>query len=449
MKNLQKILKTLSILMIVGLMFIPASVAFASNVDRPLTDRENAAFIVRDEWTAWVKGFTASLSELDKNATSRIYSNMDFYDMQYRFTEKYKKVPEYLDEDGKPTQKLKDLIKEKRKEINGATAKKEFLCFTSNANGSTVRYTKTGSPSVDIGYSTDGTTFTTWAANTPITLNSGESIYVWNKSNTLNNSSNYIKFVMSGSIAASGPVDSMINFSSITSYCYSKLFQGCTVLTKAPELPATTLASDCYSEMFQGCTGLIDGPSALPATNVPQNAYFVMFHNCTNLKNAPVIKARTVGSNSCQMMFQNCSNLEKAPELPATTLANDCYSNMFDGCTSLTDAPSELPAITLANQCYYAMFNGCNQMQVAPYIKATTLASGVFNGMFSGCTSLREVSIDYTGSFMSTSPDPSFGNWLFNAANNGTLYYSGTSTDAANINYIGLSGKSWTITPHP
>ena len=44
--------------------------------------------------------------------------------MQYRFTEKYKKVPEYLDEEGKPTQKLKDMIKEKRKEINKRKEKK-------------------------------------------------------------------------------------------------------------------------------------------------------------------------------------------------------------------------------------------------------------------------------------------------------------------------------------
>ena len=34
------------------------------------------------------------------------------------------------------------------------------------------------------------------------------------------------------------------------------MFQGCTGLTSAPELPATTLANDCYNSMFQGCTGL-------------------------------------------------------------------------------------------------------------------------------------------------------------------------------------------------
>jgi hypothetical protein len=34
------------------------------------------------------------------------------------------------------------------------------------------------------------------------------------------------------------------------------MFRGCTSLTTAPELPATTLASNCYHGMFQGCTSL-------------------------------------------------------------------------------------------------------------------------------------------------------------------------------------------------
>lgn len=95
---------------------------YAAPTDRELTSDEKAAFIVRDEWTEWVRNFTASLSELDKTATAKIYDDMDFYDMQYRFTEKYKKVPEYLTEEGKPTQKLKDMIKAKRKEINKRNA---------------------------------------------------------------------------------------------------------------------------------------------------------------------------------------------------------------------------------------------------------------------------------------------------------------------------------------
>ena len=31
------------------------------------------------------------------------------------------------------------------------------------------------------------------------------------------------------------------------------MFYGCTSLTQAPELPATTLANSCYYDMFSGC----------------------------------------------------------------------------------------------------------------------------------------------------------------------------------------------------
>ena len=34
------------------------------------------------------------------------------------------------------------------------------------------------------------------------------------------------------------------------------MFNGCTNLTTAPELPATTLVQNCYNNMFYGCTNL-------------------------------------------------------------------------------------------------------------------------------------------------------------------------------------------------
>ena len=34
------------------------------------------------------------------------------------------------------------------------------------------------------------------------------------------------------------------------------MFYGCTGLTTAPELPATTLAQGCYANMFYDCTSL-------------------------------------------------------------------------------------------------------------------------------------------------------------------------------------------------
>jgi hypothetical protein len=104
--------------------------------------------------------------------------------------------------------------------------------------------------------------------------------------------------------------DNTITFN-IASYCFSCMFYGCTGLTTAPSLPATTLADKCY--------------------------YY---------------------------MFWDCTSLTTAPSLPATTLAAACYFYMFYGCTGLTTAPS-LPATTLADYCYYYMFRDCTALKVS------------------------------------------------------------------------------------
>ena len=71
------------------------------------------------------------------------------------------------------------------------------------------------------------------------------------------NSSNYHKFVMTGRIAASGNINTLLNpdpNADISlegkNYCYYSMFSDCSSLTQAPELPATTLANKCYFRMF-------------------------------------------------------------------------------------------------------------------------------------------------------------------------------------------------------
>ena len=61
------------------------------------------------------------------------------------------------------------------------------------------------------------------------------------------------------------------------------MFYGCTSLTTAPALPATTLANFCYSGMFHNCTSLTTAP-ALPATTLTNNCYRNMFNNCKSLQ---------------------------------------------------------------------------------------------------------------------------------------------------------------------
>ena len=184
--------------------------------------------------------------------------------------------------------------------------------------------------------------------------------------------------LIGANIACNGDIDFLLDYATVkngnhpamASYCYSSMFFGCTSLTIAPSLPATTLAGYCYRFMFYGCTSLTAAPS-LPATTLANYCYDTMFRDCKSLTAAPSLPATTLANYCYHSMFYGCKSLTAAPSLPATTLEGYCYRSMFYGCTSLTAAPS-LPATTLANYCYYSMFSGCAK------IKLSTTASGTY-----------------------------------------------------------------------
>ncbi len=131
-----------------------------------------------------------------------------------------------------------------------------------------------------------------------------------------------ITFTKDAPVACTGDIRTLLDWNNYNKvethyakFCY--LFSGCSVLTSAPELPATTLAEDCYGRMFEGCT---------------------------NLTTAPKLPAETLAKQCYEGMFMNCSNLTSAPELPAETLASNCYQNMFWGCTKLSTVTMLAPS---------------------------------------------------------------------------------------------------------
>ena len=201
----------------------------------------------------------------------------------------------------------------------------------------------------------------------------------------------------------------------LADHCYRFMFNGCANLTQAPELPATTLADYCYDSMFQYCTSLTQAPN-LPAATLAQSCYIMMFRGCTGLTQAPELHATTLAKNCYDSMFVNCTSLTQAPELPTTILVDYCYSSMFYGCTSLTQAP-ELPATTLAHGCYSYMFKGCASLTRAPELPATTLADGCYYSMFSGCTKLNYVKCLATDASATNCTK----DWLSNVAATGTF----------------------------
>ena len=164
-----------------------------------------------------------------------------------------------------------------------------------------------------------------WAEWTGNEVNATETdgtyaLYFGGVGNTKISGGTSYKWTLNGSnISCTGNIESLLDYETVEAgqhptmagYCYRSMFSGCTSLTTAPSLPATTLADYCYYYMFSGCTSLTTAPSLL-----------------------------------------------------ATTLADSCYRSMFSGCTSLTTAPS-LPATTLANSCYSYMFNGCASIKLA------------------------------------------------------------------------------------
>ena len=140
-----------------------------------------------------------------------------------------------------------------------------YLCFTANEDSSSVgMYTESDSIQSKIQYSIDGgKEWRKLEFSNMIPLRKGERVYFkGDYPQGLSSHFNlYVYFKMSGSIAASGSVMSLIDGKGVTTkipspYCFYGLFRECSSLTTAPSLPATELADDCYHSMFEGCEKL-------------------------------------------------------------------------------------------------------------------------------------------------------------------------------------------------
>lgn len=124
-----------------------------------------------------------------------------------------------------------------------------------------------------------------------------------------------------------------------------------------------------------------------------QNARFYnLFDHCTALTSAPELPAENLANYCYKSMFYGCSSLKTAPKLPAKTMASECYTHMFNGCSSLKVAP-ELPATELAKNCYCGMFFDCKNLTTAPVLSATALVDYCYDQMFINCKKLSSITI--------------------------------------------------------
>lgn len=197
----------------------------------------------------------------------------------------------------------------------------EYLTFTAEEAGSSVTLkVPTGN---SFQYDLNGTGLTDYTLGTEITLANVGDFVRFRGRNTAFNASHHVS--ITGKVACSGNVMSLRldedgRDQGLSYGCFNYMFEGCTGLTAAPELPETTLASHCYECMFFGCTNLTAAPE-LPATTLATGCY--------------------------ERMFYACRSLTTAPELPATTLATGCYSFMFAGCSSIKLSETETPEYSI------------------------------------------------------------------------------------------------------
>ena len=272
------------------------------------------------------------------------------------------------------------------------------LCFTANTAGSKVRINTFWTPtSVTLETSTDNVNWSSYTFGTNITLsNIWDKLYFRNTSESdtwfSTSTSDFYQFTISWSIAWSGDVTMLVNknwTTTISNYCFYRLFYWCGSLTTAPLLNATTLATQCYDSMF---------------------------YSCTSLTTVPDFPVATLGRYCCNLMFYYCNSLEIAPALPATTLVDWCYQQMFAGCSKLISIP-KLPATALQWWCYNSMFSWCSK------IKLSTSKTGEYQTEYRIPTTWTwtTVSSALTNMFYST-----WGSFTWTPSINTTYYTSNT-----------------------
>ena len=149
---------------------------------------------------------------------------------------------------------------------SGWTILEEYkgLTFTAMEDGCSITYQNSDKTSAE--YSKDGVNWESYngSSNGSITsfvgirLNKGEKLYVRGTIDPAGQSlARHTKFVISGNVSASGNINSLNNNSDVLPpAAYADLFNGCTSLMSAPELPSVNLSSQCYYRMFKGCTNL-------------------------------------------------------------------------------------------------------------------------------------------------------------------------------------------------
>ena len=308
--------------------------------------------------------------------------------------------------------------------------------------GDTIKWKASAAPDSTNGLGTFSSTGTFNAYGNPFSMRHGDD---FRGKTSFSNDYFFYKLFQSSKVVSCE--DLKLTATTLRAHCYRQMFYGCTNLTAAPELIATSSAPTyAYALMFRGCTSLTTIPSCTINISNTNNVCYQMFYGCSALVTAPItMQGTSIAYNGCNgmfygctsltsamsslpattasstnvynQMFYNCSSLTSAPSISLTTLTESCMAQMFRGCTSLVTPPSILPATTAAKTCYNQMFYGCSKLETAPELPMLTLGNSSYKEMFRGCTKLAYVKCLAT----SISATDCLYQWMNGVASSGTF----------------------------
>lgn len=248
-------------------------------------------------------------------------------------------------------------------------SKSNELTLKATEDNSSVKLTKVGTLNNTYEVNT-GSGWTAYKFDTVIPLNAGQGCK-WRCSAhpTTQSTTDYVQFVMTGGIEASGFITSMVasNFIDMTSlsgynYAFYKLFSGCTSLTYVGRISTCYICAPyCYYGTFDGCENLKFGsPISTSDRHVLATGCFMrMYANCTNL----------IGG------FASGANLE-----------NNCFYEMFYNCPKLCLASTNATTMGSATNAFYNWLYGASpNVSGAVYAHASLgLPTNSYSGIPSG-----------------------------------------------------------------
>ena len=161
-----------------------------------------------------------------------------------------------------------------------------YVTFTADEEQTFEMITEGNYAISELQYSVNGGDWKTVVKDTPVPFGGDKGdlrLRGKNPDGTATNSRSYstITFDPNVNVACTGDIRTLLDWQKYETvetknarFCW--LFQNCSVLTSAPELPATTLAQQCYYQMFYGCKKLSTVTMLAPSGQIT-NSYA-----CTN-----------------------------------------------------------------------------------------------------------------------------------------------------------------------